>query len=99
MKNFVKVKCWIPFVSYYMYLDSDDFVADELFFDHDIPWVWFSSKQFKKPNTSYSFVFCKILSVNEEQFEEAMEHLIRKLEFLGYDMEEYEELCTVCEMI
>lgn len=94
----MEVKCWIPFVSSFMYLDCEEYIADSLFIDHELTWVWFNKHELKRPGSPFSFIHCRVLSRDRELFEETMEHLQRKLAFAGYDMEEYEELCGICEL-
>ena len=99
MKNYIKVRNWVPFLSSYMYIDTYEHIADDLFADHDINFVWFGANELYCKDNGFIFVKCTIKSSCESLFEVCMEHLERNLRFSDEDMEQYEYLCSIFELI
>ena len=92
LKNYIKVKNRIPFLVSYCFIDCDKYVADEILADHDINFIYFHKKELYNEDTKFVIPYCSILCKDEEKFLECMEHLRRKLEFLDYNMEDYDKL-------
>lgn len=95
LKNYIKVKNRIPFLVSYCFIDCDKYVADEIFADHDINFIYFHKKELYNKDTKFVIPYCSILCKDEEKFLGCMEHLRRKLEFLDYNMEDYDKLSEV----
>ena len=80
-----------------MYIDSYNYVCDELFLDHEIYGVRFFKNELHKEGSEFVLVTCSIFTKDIPKFEECMEHLRRKIEFLDYDMEEYDMYSAIFE--
>ena len=98
LKNYIKIRNRIPFLISYCFIDCDKYISDEIFFNHGIQFVYFHKKELYNEDTNFVISRCSILWKDEEKFVECMEHLRRKLEFLDYDMEEYDNLSRVFEV-
>lgn len=92
LKNYIRVRTRIPFIVSYCYIDCDEYVADEIFSDHEMTFIYFHKKELYNEDTNFVISRCSILKKDEGKFIECMEHLRRKLEFLDYNMEFYDEL-------
>lgn len=99
MKNYISIKNRMPFRSSFMYIDYRDHIADQIFIDHGLNFIYFGKKEFYNKDTDLCVVYCSIFSKDEKLFIECMEHLRRKLEFLDFDMEVYDELSEIFELI
>ena len=99
MKNYLKVENKIPFRSSFLFIDSKDYVSQEIFYNHDFYNIKFSKTEFHKRNSEFVIVKCSIFSKDIKLFEECMEHLNRKLAFLDYDMEEYNTISLLFTVI
>ena len=97
MKNYIKLRNKIPFRSSFMYIDSKKYICDELFLDHEIYGVRFFKNELHKEGSELVLVTCSIFTKDIPKFEECMEHLRRKIEFLDYDMEEYDMYSAIFE--
>lgn len=95
LKNYIKVRNRIPLFVSYCFIDCDKYVADEIFFNHDLMFVYFHKKELYNENTNFVISRCSILWKDEEKFLECMGHLRRKLEFLDYNMGDYDKLSEV----
>lgn len=92
MMNFLKIKNWNPFRSSFMYIDAPEYVADDIFADHELFSIKFRENELWHPELNYIIVECTISRRDEEKFIECMEHLRRKLAFMEYNMENYDLL-------
>ena len=100
MKNYIKLRNRVPFRSTFMYIDSCDYVCDELFFIHGIyHGLRFFKQEFYKEGSEFVLVLCSIFTKDIPKFEECMEHLRRKIEFLDYDIEEYDTYSVIFEVV
>lgn len=100
LQNYLQLRCIIPFMLQYCYIDSKDYICDEIFSNHDLRYIYFSKKEFyNKDIPSFVIVRCFIPFFEKELFLECMEHLRRKLEFLDYDMEDYDSLSEIFGLI
>lgn len=95
VKNYIKVRNKIPFLVSYCYIDCNKYIADEIFDNHDFPFIYFHKKELYNKITNFIIVRCTFFKKHEELFFECMEHLRRKLEFLDYNVEDYDKLSEV----
>lgn len=96
--NYLQIYNWVPFRSAFMYIDVPEYVADEIFENHDLN-VRFKANELYHPEMNLVVVECTIATRDEELFFECMEHLERKLAFLGYDMEDYDTMSALFGLI
>lgn len=96
--NYLKIHNWVPFRSAFMYIDVPEYIADQIFEDHGLN-VRFRANELYHPEMNLIVVECTIATRNEELFYECMEHLKRKLTFLGYDMENYNTMSELFGLI
>lgn len=80
-----------------MYIDTEDYTADQIFKDHDLHGVRYYKYELNHRESNFIFVACSIWTKDEDKFIECMEHLSRKIEFNGEDMTEHDFLCAICE--
>lgn len=99
-KNYIRLKNRIPFKSTFCFIDTVDYIADEIFFNHEFhKKVKLSPNELHKRGSDFVIVKCTIPTKDIPTFEMCMEHLRRKIEFLDYDMEEHDELANFFEII
>lgn len=96
--NYLRIHNWVPFRSSFMYIDVPEYVADQIFEDHGLN-VRFKDNELYHPEMDLIVAECTIATRDEELFFECMEHLKRKLTFLGYDMEEYDTMSELFSLI
>lgn len=97
MQNYIKARKTVKFLFWkiktrklsYLYLDSEDYLADSLFYKRNVPVKFISN--FINKDEKYIFVLCIIKSKYEKQAEEVFEELKRKMDSCGYL--DYEEKC------
>lgn len=98
MKNYLEIRNIFPFRSTFMFIDTRDYVTDELFFDHEIYGVRWDPNEFVKKDSDFVIIKCSIWTRDKDKFYDCMEHLRRKVEFLDCDMQEYDKLCYIFEL-
>lgn len=99
-KNYIRLKNRIPFRSTFCFIDTIDYIADEIFFNHELHnKVKLSPKELHKKGSDFVIIRCTIFTKDTPIFEECMEHLRRKIEFLDYDMEEHDEIANLFEIM
>lgn len=98
-KNYIKLKNRIPFRSTYCFIDTTDYIGDEIFYNHELYQIRFFKTELHKRGSDFTVVRCSIFNKDISKFEECMEHLRRKLEFLDYDMEEYDMISALFGLI
>lgn len=81
MYHYFKLDTPSPFYYHYAYLDTSDYLADQLFIQHEVP-VHFG-KEYKSQNRGYVMIFCKVKKSDELAFLEALNELPRKMFLLG----------------
>ena len=96
--NYLKIRNWVPFRSSFMYIDVPEYVAEEVFENHELI-VRYKDTEFYHPELDLVIVTCSLFTFEEEIFLECMEHLKRKIAFLGYDMENYETMSEIFGLI
>ena len=73
----------------YAYFDSHSYVADSLFYKHEIP-VKFKS-EYVNEEEDYRVIFCSIKRKDKEKFERALLELHNKMLICGHN--DYEDFC------
>lgn len=96
--NYLRIHNWVPFRSSFMYIDVPEYVADQIFEDHGLN-VRFKDNELYHPEMDLIVAECTIATRDEELFFECMEHLKRKLTFLGYDMADYDTMSELFSLI
>lgn len=89
MQNYIKLDDFSLLNYKYVFIDSPDFLADQLFIQHEVR-VHFG-KHFKHPDLNYEFIFCHIRKKDEPRFLAALSELPAKMLLMGY--KDYEEAC------
>ena len=98
-KNYIKLKNRIPFRSTYCFIDTTDYLSSEIFYNHELYHIRFFKTELHKRGSDFTVVRCSIFTKDIPVFEMCMEHLRRKLEFLDYDMEEYDMISALFGLI
>lgn len=99
-KNYIRLKNRIPFRSTFLFIDTIDYISDEIFFNTGFHYkVKLSPKEFHKKDSDFVIIRCSIFTKDIPIFEECMKHLRRRIEFLDYDMEEHDEIANLFEII
>ena len=95
MNNYFKTGNW--FRCKYIYMDTEDYLADSLFYKREIP-MRFKGTLSRKDD-EYCIVYCSFPKKYETSFLEAMEELKNKMMLLGHlDYESYcEEVIGILE--
>lgn len=88
MTNCIEVKTFSPFNTYFMYLDVEDYLADQIFIDHKLR-VKFKKGEFKKDGSDYVILFVKVPRKKIHIFRECMKELRNKMLLCGH--KDYEE--------
>ena len=80
MKNYYKLQSPSIFKFQYVFLDSEDYLADQLFIKYNV-----------KENSPYHVIFCKIRKRDEKKFLDALSEMYDKMLLMGY--KDYQEVC------
>lgn len=91
MNNYMKLKSFSLLFHNYIFLDTVDYLADQLFINHKVK-VHFG-KEFAKEGTPYRFICCKIRKKDEGKFLDALGNMKAKALLLGY--EDYDKYCGI----
>ena len=70
LKNYIKIRNRIPFLISYCFIDCDKYVSDEIFDNHDFPFIYFHKKELYNEDTNFVISRCSILWKDEEKMEE-----------------------------
>jgi len=89
VKNYIKIESKIPFRKRYIYLDTEEYYADQLFVKYEIP-VRFGF-ELTHPDHPYIFIDCKFWSKDEHKFLKALRELPNKMLLCGY--KDYIQVC------
>ncbi len=89
MKNYLKLKTYSPFSYSYIFLDCDEYLADQLFIKHKVP-VKFR-KEFIKESSEYRIICCRIRKKYEKEFLTALSEMYNKMILRGFYG--YQEFC------
>ena len=82
LDNYFKLKTISPFTYSYMFLDCDEYLADQLFIKHKVP-VKFG-KEYCKSDSKYQVISCKIRKRYAEEFKKALAEMNNKMMLCGY---------------
>ena len=88
-QNYFKIRDLIPWRRTYFIVDTEDYLADQLFIEKKIS-VYFG-REFIKRDLPYVVIEVKLQRKQEAAFLEAMEKLKRKMLLMGHT--DYPELC------
>lgn len=91
-KNYINIHHIIPFRKKFMYIDVEDYLADDIFETNNLS-VRISDKEFKKEDSEYIISICTIYSKDTDKFIECMDRLKNKIQIFGY--KDYSEVCEV----
>lgn len=91
MVNYMKLKKFSLFFNNYIFLDTEKYLADQLFINHKVR-VHFGV-EFTKEETPYRFICCKIRKKDEQRFIDALGEMNNKALLLGY--EDYAKYCGI----
>ena len=80
--HYWKLKRFSLFYSYFAYLDTDEYLADMLFHDHEVR-VHYGAEYARK-DSPYLMIFCKVRKRNEDAFIAALEELPNRMLLLGH---------------
>ena len=89
LDNYFKLKTISPFTYSYMFLDCDEYLADQLFIKYKVT-VDFGD-EYVKENSPYHVIFCKIRKRDEKKFLDALSEMYDKMLLMGY--KDYQEVC------
>lgn len=89
LNNYLKLKTMSPFTYSYIFLDCDEYLADQLFIKHKVP-VKFG-KEYRKNDSRYCVISCKIRKRYEEEFKKALAEMNNKMILRGYT--DYADFC------
>ena len=89
MKNYVTFKTMSPLHVRYAFIDTAEYLADQLFIKHKVK-VKFEG-EFTKPRYPYIVVECSVRKKDRERFLDALEELPNKMILMGHP--DYEEAC------
>ena len=70
------------FYSYFVFLDTDAYLADQLFIKHQVR-VHFH-EEYVRGDSPYRAIFCHVRKRDRERFQAALEELPKKMMLLGY---------------
>lgn len=82
-KNYIRIKQFSPFYAHFMFFDTADYLADDVFIKNNLP-VKFSKKEMTHPEWPYKIVLCKVKKKDIDIFVKSMEDLANKMLISGY---------------
>lgn len=88
-KNYWRLQKFSISFSFYAFIDSTDYLADQLFVKHKVG-VDFGNEYGQK-GTDYLIIFCKVRKVKEKAFMNALNELENKMLLMGY--RDYTNFC------
>lgn len=80
--NYIQCFSWNPFRKNYLFFDTDDYHADQIFIRHGVP-VKFG-REMKKDDNPYRIIFCSIGKKYEDEFYKCMDELGKKMLITGH---------------
>ena len=89
LKNYYKLQSPSFFKFQYVFLDSEDYLADQLFIKYKVT-VDFGD-EYVKENSPYHVIFCKIRKRDEKKLLDALSEMYDKMLLMGY--KDYQEVC------
>lgn len=81
-KNYWKLQKFSIFYNHYAFIDSQDYLADQLFVKHKVK-VDFG-KEYRHEGSNYLVIFCKVRKTQEKEFIQALEELENKMLLMGH---------------
>jgi len=88
-KNYYTLEKFSLRHDYYCFVDTEKYLADELFIRHRVS-VKFQ-QEYQKDGMNYLIIFCKVRKRDKEEFLEALKELKNKMLLLGYT--DYQDFC------
>lgn len=88
-KNYWKIISFSLLYDYFAYIDTKDYLADQLFIRHKVR-VWFG-KQFEKKGSPFILVLCKVRKKDVDRFLDALSEMENKMLLSGH--RDYPEFC------
>lgn len=82
MENYIKLKNKHIFSVSFAYLDTDGYLADELFIKHKVHVKY--GKEFAGKGSDYRVIFCKVKKSDEQNFLKAIHELKNKMLLMGH---------------
>lgn len=79
--NYIKCDDWSLTKYSYMFIDTKDYLADQIFINHKLM-VYFG-QEMVEPESGYYMIFCKIHKKDESIFLQCMGELRNKMLILG----------------
>lgn len=89
-KHYVPIKKFSLKYQYYMYLDTDEHYADQIFIDNKL-YVDFLGT-YSSDTSKYRFVRCRVLKKDRETFIHCIDQLVYKMKLVGNN--DYEDFVT-----
>lgn len=81
-KNYIKLDVFSLMYNHYVFIDTDEYLADKLFIDYEVK-VEFG-KEYIKEDSSYVVIFCKVRKGDDNKFQEALGDLHNKMLLMGH---------------
>ena len=91
MENFVQMRCYNPFRFAYVFIDTGDHLADQVFINNKVRVKFLH--EFVLQGAKYHILMCKIRKKDERNFILSMEQLKNKMLLLGHT--DYEGFCNL----
>lgn len=88
--NYIKIQCKSFFSAAYAYLDTERYLADDLFIKHKVCVKY--GNEFASKDSDYRIIFCKVKKADEDNFLIALEELKNKMLLMGHT--DYEKVYT-----
>ena len=90
MKNYIQIIKFSLLYYYFMYIDTKDYLADDLFINENINVKY--RGEFRRKDEKYIIVECKVRKNSVNKFLEIMEKFKNKMLLFGYN--DYEKFCN-----
>lgn len=81
-KNYIHIRRFSVMNAYYLYMDTAENLADELFIRKRIPVS--VKRDYCKPGNPFKFVYCRVPKTHEREFLDTMAELRNKCILFGY---------------
>lgn len=91
MRNFLRLKRFSLLFSYYAYVDSPDYLADDLFEKHRVHVLF--GDEYGHYEYKYNVIFAKCPKYETRRFEAGMKDLADVMALGGHG--DYEEVCSL----
>ena len=92
-KNYWRMQKFCIFFSFFAFIDSTDYLADQLFIKHKVM-VDFGN-EYKQKGNDYLIIFCKVRKTDEKEFVNALCELENKMLLMGH--QDYTNFCKKME--